>query len=105
QAGVGDDEGVARLREPPEGVLAREHGIDLVPARAEQALDGDADRALVVDDQDAASHGVSASGRVTRTVRPAPSPGAATVVPPWASTAWRAMGGQSPGQVVLGGLL
>src|SRR5205814_1195207 len=81
QAEVGDDEVVARLREPPEGLLAREHGIDLVPARAEQALDGDADRALVVDDQDAASHGVSASGRVTRTVRPAPSPGAATIVP------------------------
>src|SRR2546427_2661676 len=44
-------------------LLAREHGVDLVSARAEQTLDGDADRAFVVDDQDAASHGVSASGR------------------------------------------
>src|SRR5216110_2476004 len=96
QAEVGDDEVVARVREPPEGLLAREHGVDLVPASAEQALDGDANRALVVDDQDAASHGVSASGRVTRTVRPAPSPGAATIVPPWASTAWRAIARPRP---------
>src|SRR5438874_2671370 len=96
QAEVGDDEVVAGLREPPEGLLAREHGIDLVPARAEQALDGDADRALVVDDQDAAPHGASASGKVTRTVRPAPSAGAATIAPPCASTAWRAIASPSP---------
>src|SRR5947199_180246 len=96
QAEVGDDEVVARLREPPEGLLAREHGVDLVPARAEQALDGDADRALVVDDQDAAPHGASASGRVTRKVRPAPSTVAATIAPPCASTAWRAIASPSP---------
>src|SRR5882724_10336854 len=97
QAEVGDDEVVARLREPPEGVLAREHGIDLVPARAEQALDGDADRALVVDDQDAALHAALAtSGSVTRKTRPAPSAGAAAIAPPCASTAWRAMARPSP---------
>src|SRR5438552_1496036 len=96
QAEVGDDEVVARLREPPQGLLAREHGIDLVPARAEQALDGDADRALVVDDQDAALHGASASGRVTRKTRPGPSAGTATISPPCASTAWRAIARPSP---------
>src|SRR5439155_790265 len=85
----------------PEAIRARDLLLQ-EPERAphlhavEQALDGDADRALVVDDQDAASHGVSASGRVTRTVRPAPSPGAATIVPPWASTAWRAIASPSP---------
>src|SRR5438876_2551035 len=97
QAEVGDDEVVARLREPPEGLLAREHGIDLVPARAEQALDGDADRALVVDDQDAALHAALAtSGSVTWKTRPAPSAGAAAIAPPCASTAWRAMARPSP---------
>src|SRR2546426_711377 len=97
QAEVGDDEVVAGLREPPEGVLAREHGIDLVPARAEQTLDGDADRALVVDDQDAALHAALAtSGSVTRKTRPAPSAGAAAIAPPCASTAWRAMARPSP---------
>src|SRR2546425_296757 len=101
QAQIGDDEVVGLLREPREGLLAREYGVDLVPARAEQALDGDADRALVVDDQDAASHGVSASGRVTRKTRPAPSAGAATIAPPWASTAWRAMARPSPVPVCL----
>src|SRR6266699_2008503 len=101
EAQVGDDEVVGILREPREGLLARVYGVDLVPARAEQALDGDADRALVVDDQDAPSHGVSASGRVTRKVRPAPSAGAATIAPPWASTAWRAMARPSPVPVCL----
>src|SRR6266403_2095495 len=52
RAEVGDDAVVGVLREPPEGLLAREHGVDLVSARAEQTLDGDADRAFVVDHPD-----------------------------------------------------
>ena len=102
EAQVRDHDVVRALREPAEGVLGRERGVHVVSAPGEQSLDGDADGALVVDDQDSALHcrggpsGGRASGSSMRTVMPASAWLASSILPPCASTVRFAIASPSP---------
>src|SRR5262245_46550511 len=86
QVEVGDDELVAAGRELLDRVLARERRLHLVAASRQQALDRDADRALVVDDQDRCAHATRASGSSRSIPRPVSKAVRAATRPPCAST-------------------
>src|SRR5262249_48707997 len=97
EAEVGDHEVHARAAEPLERLLDRARRVDLVPARRQQALDRDPDRALVVDDEDAGLHD-AASPASGRRISNAVAPGrlASVIVPPCASTMRFAIARPSP---------
>src|SRR4029077_5265132 len=96
QVQVGDDQMIGPASEVLERLVGRERGVHLVPATAEQTLDGNADGALVVDDQDRGTHAALAGGTSMSTRKPLPGVLAAVIRPPCASTVRFAMARPSP---------
>src|SRR5262249_43587135 len=85
QVQIGDDELVGAVVELLDRLLAGDRRLHLVAASGQQALDRDADRALVVDDQDRRAHATLASGSSRSMPRPVSKAVPAATRPPCAS--------------------